>query len=223
MIGLFITGTDTGVGKTTITVGLIQLLRRQGWSVRVSKPVATGAGQIGGRWISEDTIALAQAAGQTNLDEITPWAFPEPVAPPVAARLNGRQLNLNAIASSVRGADRPASIMLVEGIGGLLCPLTEADTVAGLAKAVDLPLLIVARRKLGTLNHTLLTVEAAKSRGLRISGLIVNETEPCRDLAAATNVDELRRLIDVPLLAVVPHGRDVADALSSVDWRSLMS
>ena len=222
MIGLFITGTDTGVGKTTITVGLTQLLRSKGFTVRVSKPVATGAAKIGGRWISDDTKALAEAAGHTNLEEITPWAFPDPVAPPVAARRQGKKLELSAIVAAVRGMALPDSVILVEGVGGLLCPLTETATVADLVKALDLPLVIVARRALGTLNHTLLTLEVAGSRGLRLAGVVVNETEPSRDLAAATNVDELRRLVDTRLLALVPNRSDVAPALSGVDWRALM-
>jgi dethiobiotin synthetase len=223
MKGLFITGTDTGVGKTTVAVGLTRLLRRQGLRVQVSKPVATGARETGGRWISEDTLALAEAAGQNNFEQITPWSFPEPVAPPVAVRLHGRTLNLSAIAAAVRRQDRPDAVVLVEGVGGLLCPLTETETIADLAKAVGLPLLVVARRSLGTLNHTLLTLEAARTRGLRLAGVLINETEPCRDLAAESNVEELRRRMNVPLLAVVPHGGDVAKALAKVDWQQFIA
>jgi dethiobiotin synthetase len=226
MIGLVITGTDTAVGKTTITVGLTQLLRRQGMHVRVSKPVATGACEINGRLISDDTVALAKAAGQLNLDEITPWVFAEPVAPAVAARLHGASLDLELMTAAVRGGasagDGRHDVILVEGVGGLLCPLTETDTVADLAKSLDLPLVILTRRSLGTLNHTLLTLEAAKARGLRVTGLVINETEPCRGLAAETNVEELRRRIDVPILAVVPYGGDAAENLAKTNWRRLM-
>src|SRR5215470_14076229 len=102
MKGLFVTGTDTGVGKTTVAAGMVRALLRRGRHVRVCKPVATGAQCTGGRWISEDTVALAQAAGQESvLDEVTPWAFREPVAPPVAARLHGVTLEIEAMVQAV--------------------------------------------------------------------------------------------------------------------------
>lgn len=223
MTGLFITGTDTGVGKTTVAAGLARLLRLQGHTVRVCKPVATGAQCRDGRWISPDTIALAEAVDGDAWEEITPWAFPEPAAPSVAARRHGVTLRMEAVVDAVGKQARPDAVIVVEGVGGLLCPLTDTETVADLARAVRLPLVIVARRSLGTLNHTLLTLEAARTRGLRVAGVVVNETEPCRDLAAQTNVEEMRRRIDAPLLAVVPFEGDVAMALAAVEWRQLMS
>jgi dethiobiotin synthetase len=224
MKGLFITGTDTGVGKTTIAAGLARLLFRQGRIVRVCKPVATGASLNAGRWVSDDTLALGDAAGETGAWEaITPFAFPEPVAPPVAARRHGVTLTLSALADAVVRQARPDAVLLVEGIGGLLCPLTDDDSVADLARALRLPLLVVTRRSLGTLNHTLLTVEAARTRKLPLAGVIVNETQPSENLAAQTNVEELRRWLAVPVLAVVPFGGDVAAALADVDWQGLIS
>jgi len=223
--GLFFTGTDTGVGKTFVAAAAARRLRQQGCSVRVCKPVATGARCIKGRWVSEDTLRLAEAAGmEKELAEITPWAFPEPVAPPVAARFHGITLTIDETAAAVRRQARPGGILLVEGIGGLLCPLTEAETVADLAKAVGFPLVVVARRSLGTLNHTLLTLEAARIRGLPVAGLVINETTPSQTLAEEMNVDELRRRVAVPLLAVIPHqpqGAISPDAVAAIDWRQL--
>jgi dethiobiotin synthetase len=223
MHGLFFTGTDTGVGKTVVTAAVARLLRQQGRAVRVCKPVATGARWSKGRWLSDDTACLAEAAGLSDgWDAITPWSFPEPVAPAVAARLAGVRLTLEAVVAAVRCQDQPDGVILVEGVGGLLCPLTEEHTVADLAAALDLPLVVVARRSLGTLNHTLLTLEAARFRGLIVAGVVVNETAPVRDLADQTNVAELEKRIDVPLLAVVPYlGEPVTDttaALAGVDW-----
>lgn len=212
MNGLFFTGTDTGVGKTTVMAEVARELRRQGRPVRVSKPVATG-----GELVSADTRLLGEAADCSDWPAITPWLFPEPAAPPVAARLEGVTLRLDAIAAAVRDQQRPASALLVEGVGGLLCPLTETETVADLAAALGMRLILVTRRSLGTLNHTLLTVEVARRRGLAIAGVVVNETEPVRSLAEQTNVEELRQRLDVPILAVVPHGK-VAGALGEVDW-----
>jgi dethiobiotin synthetase len=131
-------------------------------------------------------------------------------------------LDLAEIVAAVRSSARRDAALLVEGVGGLLCPLTDSETVADLALALDLPVVIVARRSLGTLNHTLLTLEAAATRGLQVAGIVVNETTPPASLAEETNVDELRRRIAVPLLAVVPFSAtsEVAGspALAGVDW-----
>jgi dethiobiotin synthetase len=222
MRGLFITGSDTGVGKTTIAAGLARLFRRQGRNVRVCKPVATGATCIGGRWVSADTLALAEAVGESGAwQEITPFVFPEPIAPAVAARRAAFSLTLPQLVEAVERQSRADSVLLVEGVGGLLCPLTDDATVADLASILRLPLLVVTRRSLGTLNHTLLTVEAARTRGLALAGVLVNETERPDDLAAQTNVEELRRRLAVPVLAVVPFGAEVPAALAEVDWQRL--
>jgi dethiobiotin synthetase len=180
--------------------------------VRVSKPVATG-----GVLVSPDTRLLSEAADCPDWPAITPWVFPEPAAPPVAARLQGTRLRLDDIAAAVRNQVRPASALLVEGVGGLLCPLTDTETVADLCLELGLPLIIVTRRSLGTLNHTLLTVEVARRHGLSIAGVVVNETEPVRSLAEKTNVEQLRQRLVEPILAVVPHG-NVAGALGEIDW-----
>lgn len=224
MKGLFFTATDTGVGKTYVTSAVARLLRQQGHSIAVCKPVATGAAWVDGRWLADDTVQLALSAGVTpDWSSVTPWTFPEAVAPPVAARLHGVVLDLAEIAQSVRRLEQVNTTLLVEGVGGLLCPLTEHETVADLVKAVQLPLIIVARRGLGTLNHTLLTVEVAHRRGLRVAGVVINEPEPPAGLAAMTNIEELGRRLDVPLLALVPHdaAKDGTTAVASTDWRRL--
>ena len=119
----------------------------------------------------------------------------------------------------MRRQARPEAVLLVEGVGGLLCPLTEGETVADLARLLALPLVIVARRALGTLNHTLLTVEVARGRGLAVAGVVVSETTPPCGPAEESNVEELRQRLDVPLLAVAPHGQGLA--LAAVDWWQL--
>jgi len=220
MQGLFITATDTGAGKTYVTAAACRALRREGRPFRVCKPVATGAQWDQGRWLAEDTRLLAEAAGERDLDAVTPVAFPVPAAPPVAARLAGAGLTLDGLAAAVRRRAAAGVPVLVEGVGGLLCPLTEAATVADLAAALGLPLLVVARRSLGTLNHTLLTLEVARARRLRVAGVVVSETGPVNGPAEETNVEELRRRIGVPLLAVVPHG---AAEVPSVAWWALLN
>jgi dethiobiotin synthetase len=222
--GLFFTGTDTGVGKTFVTACVARILRGQGHPCSVSKPVATGGRETPGGWLSPDTEQLA-AAAEDDPGRVTPWTFPDPVAPPVAARRCGVRLTLAGLAEAVRRQRRLGVPLLVEGVGGLLCPLTESETVADLAAALGLPLVVVARRSLGTLNHTLLTVEAACRRGLAVAGVVVNETVPPEGLAGATNVEELRRRLTVPVLAVVPHrpapGLGPPAELEAVDWWGL--
>jgi dethiobiotin synthetase len=224
--GLFFTGTDTGVGKTFVTSWVAHFLYERGHVFGVCKPVATGASRDGAGWLSEDTVALARAAGLSgDWARVTPWAFADPVAPPVAARRSGTTLTLPLLADAVRRCAPTPAPVLVEGIGGLLCPVTEHETVADLAALLGLAVVVVARRSLGTLNHTLLTLEAARSRGLRLAGVVVNETTPCRGLAEETNVEELRRRVGEPILAVVRHQAGPAEVeqpgLAAVDWWEL--
>ena len=159
MQGLFITATDTGVGKTEITAGIARMWRREGRSFAVCKPVATGA--------ARRHAPPRAAAGEADLDAVTPLVFAEPAAPPVAARLEGRTLALGELSAAVERRKEQAEAVLVEGVGGLLCPLTETETVADLVARWTSGVVVVARRGLGTLNHTLLTLEVAQRRGLR--------------------------------------------------------
>jgi dethiobiotin synthetase len=217
MRGLFVSATDTGAGKTLITAAIARQWRREGRAFRVCKPVATGA--------SMDTRILGRAAGDNDLEAITPLHFEAEVAPPVAARLAGRNLTLEDLIEAVRRREEREAV-LVEGVGGLLCPLTETETVADLAGRLGLPLVVVAKRSLGTLNHTLLTLEAARHRRLRVVGVVVNEVTPVSGVADETNVEELRRRIDVPILAVVPNLTAATEgeipAISAVNWWSLI-
>jgi dethiobiotin synthetase len=225
---VFVTGTDTGVGKTRMAAAIARALTGAGRRVGVLKPVATGASRDGARWRCADAEALIEAiGGGADVERVAPLIFEAPLAPAVAARLGGEPLSWARVLGAVDGAlswwaDR-ADVMIVEGVGGLLCPLAEGATVADLAIALDYPLVIVARRGLGTLNHTLLTVEAARLRGLRVAGIVLNATGPAADpLAEATNPGELARRLDgIPLLADLPFceaPRELWIALGTVDW-----
>lgn len=231
--GLFVTGTDTGVGKTFIAASIARLLVAEGGRVGVLKPVATGAERRGSAWVSEDAEVLAAAVGgDVPRERVVPLAYEEPLAPSVAARRAGLPLVWSHVKEATAFAlswwTERADLVIVEGIGGFLCPLAEDATVADLAQALDFPVLIVARRGLGTLNHTLLTVEAIRGRGLRIAGIVLNGAEPTSNaLAEATNVAELaRRLPGLAILAEVPHVSGttlVPRALLGLDWNARCS
>lgn len=227
--GLFITGTDTGVGKTFVTAAITGTLTRAGLRVAPLKPVATGATRSGDAWISEDVEVLRSALpSPPPAEAIAPVVLEAPLAPPVAARLDGGSLPFGRVLAATHSAladwaRQGSEIVLVEGVGGLLCPLADAAAVADLALALDLPLVIVARRGLGTINHTLLTVEAAQLRGLRIAGVILNAAGPAPDgPAERTNPGELaRRLGSVPILADLTHHPGpphLCVALENVSW-----
>lgn len=226
--GLFVVGTDTGVGKTRVAAAVARALVREGHRVGVLKPVATGATRDGGAWKCEDAGHLIDAVGGgLPVDRVAPILFEEPLAPCVAARRAGsplRQADVEAATARALDwwADGRADVMVVEGVGGLLCPLAEGTTVADLAVALDYPLLVVARRGLGTLNHTLLTVEAAHHRGLRVAGLVLNSAEPETGSAAeSTAAGELaRRLPGLAVLAELPHTgtSGLPDPVLDVDW-----
>ncbi|ADV61464.1 dethiobiotin synthase [Isosphaera pallida ATCC 43644] len=233
--GLFVTGTDTGVGKTQITAALVGAAIAQGRRPAALKPVGSGAKRDAeGQWRHPDVEMLAQALGDPELDRslICQWMLELPLAPCVAAREVGQPLEwprlrqrLDQSLNSWR--ERGCDLAIVEGVGGLLCPLTDETTVADLAAWLDYPVLIVARRGLGTLNHTLMTVEAARLRGLRLAGLILNDPEtPTDPLTARTNAEELsRRLPDLPIWGELDHHPAEADSMrawsETINWFDL--
>jgi dethiobiotin synthetase len=200
--GLFVTGTDTGVGKTVVTAALARSLRARGASVAVSKPVQSGAAADDP---AGDAMTLRRAAGVDDPPEaVCPHAFAAPLAPLVAARLEGRRVELADAVRAVESVARGRDVVLVEGAGGLLVPAGEGWTVADLAAALELRLLVVARAGLGTVNHTLLTVEAARRRGLDVAGVVLNGRGPETDGSVDTNPELIETWGDVRVLAVLP-------------------
>ena len=203
-LSIFITGTDTGVGKTVVTAGIAAALRRRGVDVGVMKPVATGA--VDG--VSEDALLLRKAAGVGDPSElINPVCLEPPLAPSVAARITGTRIDLRRVWSAYRTLSARHECMIVEGVGGLLVPILDRYPVARMAKRLGLPLVIVVRPTLGTINHTALTVHAARSFGLRVLGIVINHSEKLeRGPAERTNPLALKTECRVPILGEVPFG-----------------
>ncbi len=204
--GFIITGTDTEVGKTVITAGLAAVLRERGRDVGVMKPIATGCVRRREGLVSEDAEFLAQAADAVEpLEEIAPICLAEPLAPTVAAARAGARVDLDPMWRAWRRLRAAHDVMLVEGIGGILCPVTPDKLLADILPDFKLPVLIVARPGLGTINHTMLTVEAARARGLAIAGIVINRYDAdALGLAEMTNPDEIQRLTGEAVLGLVP-------------------
>lgn len=206
MIGCFVTGTDTGVGKTLAACGLLHALRDHHARVIGMKPVAAGDRVfIDGRWANEDALALRAASTVTVPPELdNPVLLPDPLSPHLAAARVGMRIEVSELARSYRALAQRADAVVVEGAGGFHVPLNEADTGADLAQALGLPVVLVVGLRLGCLNHALLTAEAIHSRGLVLAGWIANHIDPAM-LAPVDNVGYLRNRLDAPLLAVIPH------------------
>jgi len=205
--GVFVTGTDTGVGKTEISCALVGAARAGGLDLAAMKPAQSGvvAGEPG------DAERLRAAAGDVDPPELVcPYTFAAPLAPGVASRLAGVEIRLETILDAARSLATRHAALLVEGAGGLLVPLTSHHTYADLAVALGLPVLVVARAGLGTVNHTALTVEALKARGLAVAGVVLNRTHAERDASEPHNAAEIERLTGVRVLASLPFLRDIA-------------
>jgi dethiobiotin synthetase len=230
MRGFFVTGTDTGVGKTTVTAYLAWGLRRRSVNVGVMKPIETGHGGQG--WPA-DAHRLAAAAGVDDPREwVVPYVFAEPVAPWVASRVTSRPVSLSRIMEAAEALMARHDLLLVEGAGGIAVPVTADTTMADLAAQLALPLLIVARAQLGTINHTVLTVTYARARGLHIAGLVLNGGEgAAADLAERTNPDILEAMTGVPIVGqvgAVAGGKggpapDLLDTAATIDWAALLA
>jgi dethiobiotin synthetase len=206
MNGIFITGTDTGVGKTFTTCGLISVLANLGKRVGVLKPAETGCRLQNGILYPDDATRLAAFAYTTEpLDLICPYRFAPPLAPSVAAAQARVTIDPDHIGTVYRQIAARHDVTLVEGAGGLLVPLVGRYTFANLARDLSLPVLVVVGSKLGALNHTLLTLHYAQSYGLRLLGYIVNHPSQSEDEATRTNARTLQELTEVPCLGVIPH------------------
>jgi dethiobiotin synthetase len=203
--GLFVTGTDTGVGKTEIVAGLLAAFRARGISAIGMKPVAAGCVPGDDGLQSDDAIKLIAAGGiDVPYREVNPYALAEPIAPHVAAGLAGIDIKLGRIRDAYQALSQRAERVIVEGVGGWRVPLGPALSLSDLPSALGLPVVMVVGLRLGCLNHSLLTAESIRARGVRLVGWIANEVDPDM-LARDENIATLAALIDAPTLGVVPH------------------
>ncbi|MBL7215094.1 MAG: dethiobiotin synthase [Phycisphaerae bacterium] len=231
--GLFITGTDTGVGKSLITGGIAAVLRRQGLKVGVFKPIASGCRHDREGLVSDDTEFLAMCAdADYPLTVITPVTYKTPAAPVTCAQIEGHSVDYEAIATAYKYLCENCDVVLVEGIGGALVPITETETILDLAVAFDLSVVIVARPNLGTINHSLLTIEAVRNAGLPVAGLVINGyNAQTADVPEETSPDVICDFSDTTLLSIVPYdenssveegrlGESVVQSLQTCDWKT---
>jgi len=213
--GCFVTGTDTGVGKTVVSRALLRGLRARGVEVAAMKPIETGVGPDG----PLDALALAEAAGGRDpLEDVCPLRFALPAAPTVAAAAEGRAIDLEIVDRAFARLSRRCEFVVVEGAGGLLVPAAERASMADLALRLGLPVVIVARAALGTINHTLLSVEAADRRRLEVVGVVVSHTDPAPSAADVANLGALRDALGDRLIGEVPALAAPGDA---PPWRSI--
>jgi dethiobiotin synthetase len=198
---LLVTGTDTGVGKTFVACALAHAWRDAGRRVGVVKPVETGVDDEPG-----DARRLAAAAGDRSpLDDVCPYRLRAPLAPAVAARLEGVVVDVDRIAALVERRAREVDVLVVEGAGGLLVPLAGATTYLDLAVRLRLPMLIVAANRLGTVNHCALTARVAASAGLAVHGFVLSQPAPTTDASSTSNAETIAALTGLRCLGVLPH------------------
>lgn len=232
--GLFVTGTDTGVGKTLIAGAIARILAEQGQKVGVFKPVATGCRHSREGLVSSDAEFLAYCANcEYPLSVVNPVCFLTPAAPVVSADCEGRPVDFEHIASAYGYICQNSDLVIVEGIGGVRVPISAEVDVLDLAVRFGLAVVIVSRPRLGTINHTLLTVDAVRAAGLKLAGVVINgynEVQACT--AERTCAQVIAQCGGVNILSVVPFdetvdveagslGEVIVDSLADCDWAKL--
>jgi len=202
--GVFITGTDTEVGKTLVASAMVRSLAQDGNRIAVMKPIAAGAEPTDAGLRNTDAIELMAAANApAPYDTVNPYCLKMPASPHIAAAKEGISIKLAPIVQAFGQLTRASDLVIVEGAGGWLAPINEAETMADVAVALDLPVVLVVGLRLGCLNHALLTAQAIEARGLTLAGWIANHVQP-RFEHAAENIATLETRLVAPLLDVVP-------------------
>jgi dethiobiotin synthetase len=229
--GLFVTATDTEVGKTVVAGAIANWFHRRRKKVAVLKPVATGCVRRREGLVSEDAEFLAVcAASRHPLDLICPQRYFEPLAPSVAAKRAHQPLDWEAIQRSIRLMSADSDVMIVEGVGGIMAPMDDKHLVLDVAKMLNVPAIIVARPALGTINHTLLTINALRSATIPLAGVVINRyPADSPGTAEETNPREIEKWGKTPILSIVPDEKipdgglppGIIAAIDLVDWERI--
>ncbi|WP_267256711.1 dethiobiotin synthase [Coxiella endosymbiont of Ornithodoros maritimus] len=203
----FITGTDTGVGKTYVSTLLLHQFNNKGFSTFGIKPIASGCCRISNKLYNDDALALQKAASiKTTYEHVNLIALESPVAPHIAAKLNNQVLSKNDLARMINQIfNLPADVFIVEGAGGWFVPLNEKEFLSDLVKLLKIPVVLVIGIKLGCLNHAFLTVKAMLREKIPLVGWVANCIEP-DVLFMAENIQTLKKRIKAPCLGVIPYG-----------------
>ena len=201
----FVTGTDTGVGKTLVTSAMLYGYSQQGLKTAGMKPVAAGCAEQNGRLVSEDVAMLVLAGNvMAELEQHNPYAFAPPIAPHIAAQRVNEIIKPRVIQAAYQELSTLAEVVIVEGVGGFRVPLGEQFDTADLAQILNIRVVLVVGMRLGCINHTLLTVEAIQARGLELAGWVANRIDP--NMAAfEENLQTLDQHISAPCLGVLPY------------------
>lgn len=203
--GFFVTGTDTGVGKTLVACALLRAFAQRGLRVVGMKPVAAGAREINGAWINDDVEQLIAASNvAAPRDAVNPYCFAPAIAPHIAASHAKAVISIDVLQERYRRLSALADVVVVEGAGGFCVPLNDHETSADLARQLALPVVLVVGLRLGCLNHALLTAEAIRARGLTLAGWVANHIDPAMAHADA-NVAALQARLDAPLIVRIAY------------------
>jgi dethiobiotin synthetase len=211
--GFFVTGTDTGVGKTIITAALIKASGLLGFKTCGMKPIETGCLREGDTFIPSDGIFIKTIAHmEETLNHISPCCFEEPLAPLPASEIEGTPVDFEKIRKEYAALSQKYDVVVVEGIGGLLVPIRKDYFVLDFARDLGLPVIVISKPGLGTINHTMLSVNYAIKEGLIIAGIIINYSRPPEGSPAEnTNPDVIKKISPVPIVGIFPYLQDLEE------------
>lgn len=217
--GFFVTGTDTGIGKTTVSCALLHAFAAKGKKVIGMKPIV--AGSENGQWADVEQLLVASNVNVTH-QQINPYAFDPAISPHLAAKQSGMEIDLSVIHHAYQQLSAKADLVIVEGAGGFLVPINDGQNGADLAKMLNLPVIMVVGMRLGCLNHALLTAQAIQAAGLTLAGWVANCIDPQISMAAE-NITTLEQRLDCPLLGTLPFCRetDIAHSTGLLDTKIL--
>ena len=202
----FITGTDTGIGKTLVSCALLGAYSARGNTAIGMKPVVTG--RIGGEWTDVKAIVAASSVIAPR-EWVNPYAFIPPISPHLAAKQAGIEIDIGIIRQACFNLQKIADVVVVEGVGGIMVPLNDRNDVADMAHALDLPVILVVGMRLGCLNHALVTAKTVRAIGLQLAGWVANQIDPNMD-SFDENLHTLKQRLNCPLLGVLPFEQNVA-------------